>query len=578
GGTGGAVIYDADKYEDALHIGLNASPIKQVMIDKAVIGWKEYELELLRDANDNVVIICSIENFDPMGIHTGDSITVAPAMTLSDTTFQKMRDLSIKMIRSIGNFSGGCNVQFSVSNDEREEIIAIEINPRVSRSSALASKATGYPIAKISAKLAIGYTLDELKNPITGNTSALFEPTLDYVIVKVPRFNFDKFKGADRRLGFSMKSVGETMGIGRCFQEALQKACQSLEINRNGLGADGKELTNQDEILHSLANPSWDRLFHVYDAIKLGIPFKTIYEKTKIDHWFLRQIEDSVKLERRIEEYTLETLPKELMKEAKQKGLADRQVAHLLKCLESEVYEKREEMNIIRVFKQVDTCAAEFPAETPYYYSTFEEENESIVTKKKSIVVLGSGPNRIGQGIEFDYSCVHGIMAAKEAGYETIMINCNPETVSTDSDTADKLYFEPVFWEHIYDIILHEKPEGVIVQLGGQTALKLAEKLEKYGIKVMGTSFEALDIAEDRGRFSAALEKLEIPFPKYGVVESAEQAIELSKDLGFPLLVRPSYVLGGQKMKIVINEEELEHHVVDILKSMPNNQILLDHF
>lgn len=578
GGTGGAVIYDPEKYEDALHIGLKASPIHEIMIDKAVIGWKEYELELLRDSNDNVVIICSIENFDPMGIHTGDSITVAPAMTLSDTTFQKMRDLAIKMIRSIGNFSGGCNVQFSVSNDEKEEIIAIEINPRVSRSSALASKATGYPIAKISSKLAIGYTLDELKNPITGTTSALFEPTLDYVIVKVPRFNFDKFKGSDRRLGFSMKSVGEAMGIGRCFQEALQKACQSLEINRNGLGADGKELTNQDEILHSLENPSWDRLFHVYDAIKLGIPFNTIFEKTKIDHWFLRQIENSVKLERRIEQFTIDTLPKELMKEAKQKGLADRQVAHLLKCLESEVYKKREEMGINRVYKLVDTCAAEFPAETPYYYSTFEDENESVVSDKKSIVVLGSGPNRIGQGIEFDYSCVHGIMAAKEAGYETIMINCNPETVSTDSDTADKLYFEPVFWEHIYDIIKHEKPVGVIVQLGGQTALKLAEKLEKYGIKVMGTSFEALDIAEDRGRFSKALEKLEIPFPKYGIVESAEQAIQLSKDLGFPLLVRPSYVLGGQKMKIVINEDELEHHVVDILRSMPNNQILLDHF
>ncbi|PCJ28096.1 MAG: carbamoyl phosphate synthase large subunit [Flavobacteriales bacterium] len=578
GGTGGAVIYDPDKYEDALHIGLKASPIHEVMIDKAVIGWKEYELELLRDSNDNVVIICSIENFDPMGIHTGDSITVAPAMTLSDTTFQKMRNLSIKMIRSIGNFSGGCNVQFAISNDEKEDIIAIEINPRVSRSSALASKATGYPIAKISAKLAIGYTLDELKNPITGTTSALFEPTLDYVIVKVPRFNFDKFKGSERRLGFSMKSVGEAMGIGRCFQEALQKACQSLEINRNGLGADGKELTNQDEILHSLENPSWDRLFHVYDAIKFGIPFNTIYEKTKIDHWFLRQIENSVKLERRIEEFTIDTLPKELMKEAKQKGLADRQVAHLLKCLESEVYKKREGMGINRVYKLVDTCAAEFPAETPYYYSTFEEENESVVSDTKSIVVLGSGPNRIGQGIEFDYSCVHGIMAAKEAGYETIMINCNPETVSTDSDTADKLYFEPVFWEHIYDIIKHEKPVGVIVQLGGQTALKLAEKLEKYGIKVMGTSFEALDIAEDRGRFSKALEKLEIPFPKYGIVESAEQAIRLSKDLGFPLLVRPSYVLGGQKMKIVINEDELEHHVVDILRSMPNNQILLDHF
>lgn len=578
GGTGGAVIYDPEEYEEALHRGLKASPIHEVMIDKAVIGWKEYELELLRDKNDNVVIICSIENFDPMGIHTGDSITVAPAMTLSDTTFQRMRDMSIKMIRSIGNFAGGCNVQFSVSNDANEDIIAIEINPRVSRSSALASKATGYPIAKIAAKLSIGYTLDELKNPITGNTSALFEPTLDYVIVKVPRFNFDKFKGSDRRLGFSMKSVGETMGIGRCFQEALQKACQSLEINRNGLGADGKEITDQDKILYSLENPSWDRLFHVYDAIKIGIPFKKIHDKTKIDHWFLRQIEDFVKLERRIEEYTVEDIPRDLMLEAKQKGYADRQVAHLLKCLESEVYAKRTELNINRVFKLVDTCAAEFPAETPYYYSTFEEENESVVSDKKSVIVLGSGPNRIGQGIEFDYSCVHGVMAAKEAGYETIMINCNPETVSTDSDTSDKLYFEPVFWEHIYDIIKHENPVGVIVQLGGQTALKLAEKLEKYGIKVLGTSFAALDLAEDRGRFSEVLEKLNIPFPKYGIVESAEQAIELSKDLGFPLLVRPSYVLGGQKMKIVINEEELEHHVVDILKAMPNNQILLDHF
>ena len=578
GGAGAAIVYEERDFDKLLRRGLEISPIHEVMIDKAMMGWKEYELELLRDKNDNVVIICSIENMDPMGIHTGDSITVAPAMTLSDTTFQKMRDLSIKMIRSIGKFSGGCNVQFSVSNDEREEIIAIEINPRVSRSSALASKATGYPIAKISAKLALGFTLDELKNPITGSTSALFEPTLDYVIVKVPRFNFDKFKGAERRLGFSMKSVGETMGIGRCFQEALQKACQSLEINRNGLGADGKELTDQDAIIHSLENPSWDRLFHVYDAIKLGIPFKKIHDKTKIDYWFLRQIEDSVKLERKIEKFAVDTLPKDLMKEAKQKGLADRQVAHLLKCLESEVYDKREEMGINRVFKQVDTCAAEFPAETPYYYSTFEEENESVRSEKKSVVVLGSGPNRIGQGIEFDYSCVHGIMAAKEAGYETIMINCNPETVSTDSDTADKLYFEPVFWEHIYDIIKHENPVGVIVQLGGQTALKLAEKLEKYGIKVLGTSFEALDIAEDRGRFSEALEKLEIPFPKYGIVESAEQAIELSKGLGFPLLVRPSYVLGGQKMKIVINEEELEHHVIDILKSMPGNQILLDHF
>lgn len=578
GGSGASIVYDPKEFDGLLERGLQLSPIHEVMIDKALIGWKEYELELLRDANDNVVIICSIENFDPIGIHTGDSITVAPAMTLSDTTFQRMRDMAIKMMRSIGNFAGGCNVQFAVSPDENEDIIAIEINPRVSRSSALASKATGYPIAKIAAKLAIGYHLDELSNQITKTTSALFEPTLDYVIVKIPRWNFNKFPGTDRRIGLQMKSVGEVMGIGRSFQEALQKACQSLEINRNGLGADGKELTNQDAILHSLENPSWNRLFHVYDAIKLGIPFKTIFEKTRIDTWFLKQIEDLIKLERRIEKYHLGNIPKELMFEAKQKGYADRQVAHLLRCLESEVHNKRSEMGINRVFKLVDTCAAEFDAQTPYYYSTFEYENESIVSDRKKVVVLGSGPNRIGQGIEFDYSCVHGVLAAKECGYETIMINCNPETVSTDFDTADKLYFEPVFWEHIYDIIQHEKPEGVIVQLGGQTALKLAEKLERYGIKILGTSFEALDLAEDRGRFSKVLEEHSIPFPKYGVVESAEQALELSNNLGFPLLVRPSYVLGGQKMKIVINKEELEHHVVDIINEMGSNQILLDHF
>lgn len=578
GGSGASIVYDPKEFDGLLERGLQLSPIHEVMIDKALIGWKEYELELLRDSNDNVVIICSIENFDPIGIHTGDSITVAPAMTLSDTTFQRMRDMAILMMRSIGNFAGGCNVQFAVSPDENEDIIAIEINPRVSRSSALASKATGYPIAKIAAKLAIGYHLNELNNQITKTTSALFEPTLDYVIVKIPRWNFNKFPGTDRRIGLQMKSVGEVMGIGRSFQEALQKACQSLEINRNGLGADGKELTNQDAILHSLENPSWNRLFHVYDAIKLGIPFKTIFEKTRIDTWFLKQIEDLIKLERRIEKFHLGNIPRELMFEAKQKGYADRQVAHLLRCLESEVHNKRSEMGIKRVFKLVDTCAAEFDAQTPYYYSTFEYENESTVSDKKKVVVLGSGPNRIGQGIEFDYSCVHGVLAAKECGYETIMINCNPETVSTDFDTADKLYFEPVFWEHIYDIIQHEKPEGVIVQLGGQTALKLAEKLERYGIKILGTSFDALDLAEDRGRFSKVLEQHNIPFPKYGVVESAEQALELSNDLGFPLLVRPSYVLGGQKMKIVINKEELEHHVVDIINEMGSNQILLDHF
>ncbi|MBP6755335.1 MAG: carbamoyl-phosphate synthase large subunit [Bacteroidia bacterium] len=578
GGSGGSVVYHKEDYDGLLNRGLQTSPIHEVLIDKAVLGWKEYELELLRDNNDNVAIICSIENFDPMGVHTGDSITVAPAQTLSDSTYQKMRTMAIKMMRSIGNFAGGCNVQFAVSDDEKEEIIAIEINPRVSRSSALASKATGYPIARIASKLAIGYQLDELINQITKSTSAYFEPTLDYVIVKIPRWNFDKFKGCNRELGFQMKSVGEVMAIGRSFQEALQKACQSLEIKRNGLGADGKENTNQAELLAGLERPSWNRLFMIYDAMKLGISIKTIQKLTRIDMWFLEQIEQMIALENEVSKYKLETISKDLLYEAKQMGYADRQMAHLLKCLESEVYSKRKEFNINRVFKMVDTCAAEFEAKTPYYYSTFEDENESIRTEKKKIVILGSGPNRIGQGIEFDYSCVHGVLAAKEMGYETIMINCNPETVSTDFSTADKLYFEPVFWEHIYDIILHEKPEGVIVQLGGQTALKLAEKLERYGIKIIGTDYKSLDLAEDRGAFSNLLKDNDIPYPKFGVIEDAEEAITLSKTLGFPLLVRPSYVLGGQSMKIVINEEELEQHVVKLLNDLPGNQVLLDHF
>jgi carbamoyl-phosphate synthase large subunit len=577
-GTGASFVHTKEEFENKLTRGLHASPIHEVLIDKAVLGWKEYELELLRDANDNVAIICSIENFDPMGIHTGDSITVAPAQTLSDVTYQKMRTMAILMMRSIGNFAGGCNVQFAVSPDNAEDIIAIEINPRVSRSSALASKATGYPIARIAAKLAIGYHLDELKNQITQSTSAYFEPTLDYVIVKIPRWNFDKFKGSDRQLGLQMKSVGEVMAIGRCFQEALQKACQSLEIKRNGLGADGRELRDQNEILHSLEKPSWNRLFHIYDAIKLGIPMKTIQKLTRIDPWFLNQIEELTYLEKEIEKCSLENIPFDLLLTAKQKGYADRQIAHLLRCLESEVYKKRNALGIKRVYKMVDTCAGEFEAKTPYFYSTFEEENEAIPSNKKKIIVLGSGPNRIGQGIEFDYSCVHGIIAAKECGYETIMINCNPETVSTDFSTADRLYFEPVFWEHIYDIILNEKPEGVIVQLGGQTALKLAEKLDRYGIKIIGTDFKSLDLAEDRGSFSTLLKQNNIPYPKFGVLENAEQAVELSRELGFPLLVRPSYVLGGQSMKIVINETELEQHVVNILRDIPDNKILLDHF
>ncbi|SMD34633.1 carbamoyl-phosphate synthase large subunit [Reichenbachiella faecimaris] len=577
GGAGGGFVEKPEDFDKALNDGLHASPIHEVLIEQSIMGWKEYELEIMRDSIGNFIVICSIENFDPMGVHTGDSITVAPAMTLPDTVYQNLRDHAIKMIAGIGEFAGGCNVQFAV-HPETDEIIGIEINPRVSRSSALASKATGYPIAKIAAKLAIGYNLDELNNQITKTTSAFFEPSIDYVIVKVPRWNFDKFKGSDRHLGLQMKSVGEAMGIGRNFQEALQKACQSLEIKRNGLGADGRELKSHDELLYSLKHPSWNRLFHVYDSFKLGIPFKTIHNLTKIDPWFLNQIEELIALENEIDKFDLDTLPKDLMLTAKKKGYADRQIAHLIDCLESQVFAKRQEMGIKRTYKLVDTCAAEFDAKTPYYYSTFEEENESIPTDKKKIIVLGSGPNRIGQGIEFDYSCVHGILAAKECGYETIMINCNPETVSTDFDIADKLYFEPVFWEHIYEIILLEKPEGVIVQLGGQTALKLAEKLERYGIKIIGTSFKALDLAEDRGSFSSLLKEQDIPYPKFGIIETADEALSLSQELGFPLLVRPSYVLGGQGMKIVINEEELESHVVELFRQIPGNRVMLDHY
>ena len=589
GGTGASIVYEEEKFNELLTRGLESSPIHEVLIDKALIGWKEYELELLRDKNDNVVIICTIENMDPMGIHTGDSITVAPAMTLSDTTYQRMRDMAIKMMRSIGDFAGGCNVQFAVSPDEKEDIIAIEINPRVSRSSALASKASGYPIAKVAAKLSLGYTLDELNNQITKSTSALFEPTLDYVIVKIPRWNFDKFEGSERIIGLQMKAVGEVMGIGRSFQEALHKATQSLEIKRNGLGADGKGYKDYNTIIEKLKYPSWDRVFVLYDAIQIGISLKRIHEITKIDIWFLKQYEELYILEREISKYDIKSIDNDLLLEAKQRGFADRQIAYMLGCLESAVYKKRNKLGIQRVYKLVDTCSAEFPAETPYYYSTFEQkmklknkpdysENESMVSKKKKIVVLGSGPNRIGQGIEFDYCCVHGVLAASECGYETIMINCNPETVSTDFDISDKLYFEPVFWEHIYDIIRHEKPEGVIVQLGGQTALKLAEKLDRYGIKIIGTEYKSLDLAEDRGSFSTLLKDNKIPYPDFGVATTAKQAVKLSKKLDFPILVRPSYVLGGQGMKIVINEQELEEHVVDLLGKIPKNKLLLDHY
>jgi len=549
-----------------------------VLVEKAVLGWKEFELELLRDAANNVVIICTVENLDPMGIHTGDSITVAPAMTLSDTAYQQMRNESILAMRSLGNFAGGCNIQFS-QNPDTEELIVIEINPRVSRSSALASKATGYPIAKIATKLAIGYTLDELKNQITKTTSAYFEPTLDYVIVKMPRWNFDKFYGADHKLGLQMKSVGEVMAIGRNFLEALQKACQSQENNRMGLGADKKEWIRTTDILERLEKVSDDRIYRLKDALRLGVPSKTVHKLTKIDPWFIKQIKRLVKMEEQMLRYNVaEDIPKEFFRELKEVGYSDAQIAWLLRISESEVTRQRKKLDIRRTYKMVDTCAAEFEAQTPYFYSTFDGENESIPSDKEKIIVLGSGPNRIGQGIEFDYCCVHGLLAIKDAGYEAIMINCNPETVSTDFDIADKLYFEPIFWEHIQEILELEKPTGVIVQLGGQTALKLAELFHKKGIKIYGTSYNSMDLAEDRGRFSDLLKDEGIPYPKYGVAHDVDKAIEIANRVTYPVLVRPSYVLGGQRMRIVINDDELERHVLSIFKHLPDNKVLIDQF
>jgi carbamoyl-phosphate synthase large subunit len=580
GGTGGGFVHDKDDLDEALNRGLQASPIHEVLVEKAVLGWKEFELELLRDANDNVVIICSVENFDPMGIHTGDSITVAPAMTLSDTAMQLMRNTAIKMMRDLGNFAGGCNVQFAL-NPDTEGIIAIEINPRVSRSSALASKATGYPIAKIAAKLAIGYTLDELENQITKTTSAYFEPALDYVIVKIPRWNFDKFKGGNDVLGLQMKSVGEVMAIGRSFTEAIQKACQSLENNAVGLGYYGKSLMKAEDVLSHIKTPKWDRIFRIKDALMMGVSVNTISKATGIDRWFIYEIQKICNIEKEVEKYDLDSIPEELLREAKVNGFSDEQISRILQHGEEEdIYKKRREFGITRVYKMVDTCSAEFEAKTPYFYSTFEEghNNESKVSSKKKIIVLGSGPNRIGQGIEFDYCCVHGLLAIKECGYESIMVNCNPETVSTDFDMADKLYFEPVYWEHLWEIVEHEKPDGVIVQLGGQTALKLARFLHERGIKIIGTEFDNMDIAEDRGRFSDMLKELEIPYPNYGTAHDVDDAIEVAHKVGYPVLVRPSYVLGGQRMRIVINDDDLEKAVVSLLKHIPGNKILVDHF
>ena len=580
GGSGGSFVHDRSELESALERGLTASPIHEVLVEKAVLGWKEYELELLRDKNDNVAIICTVENVDPMGVHTGDSITVAPSMTLSDTAFQDMRNQAIRMMRSLGNFAGGCNVQFAL-DPATEKIIAVEINPRVSRSSALASKATGYPIAKIAAKLAIGYTLDELKNQITKTTSAYFEPALDYVIVKMPRWNFDKFKGANDTLGLQMKSVGEVMSIGRSFTEAIQKACQSLENNAVGLGNYTKNIMPAEDLIEYIKIPKWDRIFRIKDALMLGVSVNTVAKATLIDKWFINEIRKIVDIEKEIAKYKMNSLPIELLREAKHFGFSDDQISLIMQDgSEEAVYEKRKAAGITRVYKMVDTCSAEFTAKTPYFYSTFENgnQNESKVSDRKKVIVLGSGPNRIGQGIEFDYCCVHGLLALKEAGYEAIMVNCNPETVSTDFDMADKLYFEPVYWEHLWEIIELEKPYGVIVQLGGQTALKLSKRLFEKGIKIIGTSYDDMDIAEDRGRFSDMLKEMDIPYPDYGTAYDVDEAIKVANNVGYPVLVRPSYVLGGQRMRIVINDDEVENAVISLLKHIPGNKILIDHF
>ena len=582
GGAGGGIVWSEEEFDQKVLYGLEMSPVHSVLIEESIFGWKEYELELLRDSNDNVVIICSIENMDPMGVHTGDSVTVAPTQTLTDKQLQILRNAAIKMMRSIGTFAGGCNVQFAMEPGT-DRFVAIEINPRVSRSSALASKATGYPIAKVATKLAVGYTLDELDNQITGNTSACFEPSIDYVVCKVPRFNFDKFPGVDEELSTQMKAVGEVMSIGRNFPEALNKAWQSMEVGRDGLGADGYEEINRKTVRERLVKPYWDRSLQIRNAFKLGSSVDEIADITKVDPWFLQQIEYMVSLENRTEGKALGELTKEELYELKQAGFSDAQIAWLVsksgeKVTDDQVRTYRLGLGLKSVFKVVDTCAAEFPAKTPYYYSAYEGENESIVSDRKKVVILGSGPNRIGQGIEFDYSCVHAVLAAKEMGYEAIMINCNPETVSTDFDFADKLYFEPVYWERVLDIIEHEQPEGVIIQVGGQTALKLGKRLVKAGIHIFGTAFERIDFAEDRGAFSDLLIRLDIPFPEYGTATDVEGALSIADRIGYPVLIRPSYVLGGQGMRIAVKQEELERYVANILKTHPENAFLIDKY
>jgi len=578
GGSGGGIVWSADEFDRKVMRGLELSPVHEVLMEECLFGWKEFELELLRDKNDNVIIICTIENVDPMGVHTGDSVTVAPSQTLTDKQFQTMRDAGIRMMRSIGKFAGGCNVQFAI-HPATGRMIAIEINPRVSRSSALASKATGYPIAKVAAKLAVGFTLDELPNDVTGTTSACFEPSIDYVVTKIPRFNFEKFDGVDEELTTQMKAVGEVMAIGRTFAESLQKAWQSLENGYAGLGADGSEF-DRASVRERLRKSYWDRTLQIRHAFKLGASVDEVADMTRVDPWFLHQIREIVDVENAIEQCTLSDLDAGFMRVVKQYGLSDLQIAYLLQddVSENDVREHRKSLGVIPSFQLVDTCAGEFEAQTPYFYSTYESAVESVVTDNEKVIILGSGPNRIGQGIEFDYSCVHAVMASHDMGYEAIMVNCNPETVSTDFDVADKLYFEPVFWEKILDIVELEKPKGVIVQMGGQTALKVANNFEGHGIEVLGTAPRDMDLAEDRGKFSDILRELEIPYPPYGMALDAEEAVEVAERIGYPILVRPSYVLGGQGMRIAINADEVRSYVGKILKMMPDNRIQLDLF
>jgi carbamoyl-phosphate synthase large subunit len=582
GGIGGNVAYNIEELEEFVNFALEASPVHEILIEKSVLGWKEYELEVMRDLKDNVVIICSIENLDPMGVHTGDSITVAPAQTLTDKEYQIMRDAAIKIIREIGVETGGSNIQFAV-NPTDGELIVIEMNPRVSRSSALASKATGFPIAKIAAKLAVGYTLDEIPNDITRYTPASFEPSIDYCVVKIPKFNFEKFPDAGQTLTTHMKSVGEVMAIGRTFKESLGKAVRSLETGRYGLDehhskADLNDSEKKEFIKGHLLSPSWDRLWSVADGMRMGMDIDEIHEITMIDKWFLYNLKQILELEEEIKSQTEPLIDPSLLKKAKQYGLSDIRLASLLNTTAADIRDYRKKNDIRPVFKVVDTCAAEFQAYTPYLYSTYETECEANPTSKKKIIILGSGPNRIGQGIEFDYCCVHGVLALKEMGFETIMINCNPETVSTDYDISDRLYFEPLTFEDVMEIVEKENPEGVIVQFGGQTPLKLAVPLANAGVKILGTSPDSIDMAEDRKRFATLLSKLNLLQPDNGNARSFTEAEQVAASIGYPVLIRPSYVLGGRAMRVVFDEGELEEYMIHAVDVSPEHPVLIDKF